>query len=92
MLPLTQLTVAAALGAVVAAMLVAVVGAGGFVAAGTGVALAEHAASTRVAATASALIRRIPFIDSMSPHLLGNRTTSSCFQVSGSSPMVGALA
>ncbi len=39
MLPVTQLTVAAALGAVVAAMLVAVVGAGGFVGAGLGVAL-----------------------------------------------------
>ena len=59
-----------------AAMLVAVVGAGGFVGAGLGVALDEHAASTRVAAAASALMRRIPFINSLSPHLLGQPKTT----------------
>jgi hypothetical protein len=54
-------------------MLVAVVGAGGFVGAGLGVALDEHAASTRVAAAANALMRRIPFINSFLLIFLGNR-------------------
>jgi hypothetical protein len=41
-------------------------------AAGLAVALDEHAESTTVAATASTLKRRIPLINSVSPHLLGN--------------------
>jgi hypothetical protein len=54
-------------------MLVAVVGAGEFVGAGLGVALDEHAANTRVAAAANALMRRIPFINSFLLIFFGNR-------------------
>jgi hypothetical protein len=39
---------------------------------GLGVALDEHAESMTAAATASALMRRVPLINSVSPHLLGN--------------------
>jgi hypothetical protein len=82
MLPVTQLTVPAALGA---ADVMAVGAAGVSVAAGLGVELAEHAASTTVAAMARALKRRIPLINSVSPHLLGNRRfhTASRFRPDG---------
>jgi hypothetical protein len=68
MLPVTQLIVGA--GMAVAGAEVPGLTAG----AGLGVELAdEHAESTTVAATASALMRRIPFSNSISPHWLGDR-------------------
>jgi hypothetical protein len=57
---------------------------------GLGVALDEHAESTIAAATANALMRRVPLINSVSPHLWA--TEYEFILLPGSDRMVEAAA